>query len=83
MQTIERLPDLVAGPGTSAVVRFVEVFEAVAFWFAVGTPLRYLPSIQLFEVGQVPIEVLAGLLAVNLRAPIVGHRYNRSTQESG
>ena len=51
--------------------------EMVAFWAAVALPFLYVPLL-VTGLGTAPRRIaFAGLLALNVTALIVGHRYKR------
>lgn len=78
-----RLPtfpsDLPGGfPGARATL------QAVAFWVGVLLPLAHVPLLLLVDHGRVvDADVVAGLLAVNAVACIVGHGHEPSRSNPG
>lgn len=56
----------------------IRPIEAIAFWTAIALPFLYLPLLIVGLESVAELAVFLGLVALNVVAFVVGHRYKRT-----
>ncbi len=65
-----------SGPAVRLLGRFVALLEGMAFWTAAAFPFVHLGAFLLYARESLAGTTVALLVAVNLVAIVVGHRYD-------